>query len=79
MLYIRGGNSGALQGRLFSLCRQYQKVLVIVPEQFTLQTERDLIAGLSAPGFFDIEVLSPSRLTERVFAAAGQQNCGYQR
>ena len=72
MLYIRGGNSGALQERLFSLCRQYQKVLVIVPEQFTLQTERDLIAGLSAPGFFDIEVLSPSRLTERVFAAAGQ-------
>ncbi len=72
MLYIRGGNPPALQERLFSLCRQYKKVLVIVPEQYTLQTERDLIRGLSAPGFFDIEVLSPSRLTERVFASAGQ-------
>ena len=72
MLYILGGSRDALQERLFSLCRQYKKVLVIVPEQYTLQTERDLIQGLSAPGFFDIEVLSPSRLTERVFAAAGQ-------
>lgn len=72
MLHIYGGSRDALQERLFSLCREYQKVLVLVPEQYTLQTERDLIEGLAAPGFFDIEVLSPSRLTERVFAAAGQ-------
>ena len=46
-------------------------MIVIVPEQYTLQTERDLMAGLDAPGFFDLEVLSPSRLTERVFSQAG--------
>lgn len=72
MLLIRSGSQDAGKLRLLSLCREYQKVLVIVPEQYTLQTERDLIDGLNAPGFFDIEVLSPSRLTERVFAAAGQ-------
>ncbi len=73
MLYIKTGSREALRKRLFALCEQYQKVLVIVPEQYTLQTERDLIEGLDAPGFFDMEVLSPSRLTERVFAAAGQE------
>ena len=72
MLSIRSGSAAAGKERLLAICREYGKVLVIVPEQYTLQTERDLIHGLHAPGFFDIEVLSPSRLTERVFAAAGQ-------
>lgn len=72
MLHIRSGSGDAARERLISLCREYKKMLVIVPEQYTLQTERDLMQGLHAPGFFDIEVLSPSRLTERVFAAAGQ-------
>lgn len=72
MLSIRTGTNAALRRRLMDVCREYKKVLVIVPEQYTLQTERDLIDGLQAPGFFDIEVLSPSRLTERVFATAGQ-------
>ena len=72
MLSIRSGSAAAGKERLLAICREYGKVLVIVPEQYTLQTERDLIQGLHAPGFFDIEVLSPSRLTERVFAAAGQ-------
>lgn len=74
MLSIRSGSPEDARARLLEICREYQKVMVIVPEQYTLQTERDLIHGLNAPGFFDIEVLSPSRLTERVFAAAGQDS-----
>lgn len=71
MLTILGGSQQSLRRRLISLAAQGDPMLVIVPEQYTLQTERELMDGLSASGFFDLEVLSPSRLTERVFAAAG--------
>ena len=71
MLHIIAANQEALRRRLVALAERKQPMLVIVPEQYTLQTERDLMDGLGAPGFFDLEVLSPSRLTERVFASAG--------
>ena len=45
--------------------------LWLVPEQFTLQGERELLDRLHLDGFFTIEVLSPSRFSERVLAAAG--------
>ena len=44
---------------------------VLVPEQYTLQAERDLIRDLNLPGLLDISVLSPSRLQQRVFDTAG--------
>ena len=71
MLKILSGSGEALRQQLMDAARQGGKMLVIVPEQYTLQTERDLMEGLSVPGFFDLEVLSPSRLKERVFAQAG--------
>ena len=71
MLKIIGSNPPALQQRLINCARAGGRVIVIVPEQYTLQIERDLMGGLEAAGFFDLEVLSPSRLTERVFARAG--------
>ena len=71
MLKIIGSNPPALQQRLINCARAGGRVIVIVPEQYTLQIERDLMDGLEAAGFFDLEVLSPSRLTERVFARAG--------
>lgn len=71
MLQILGGNRQALRRHLAAMAKEAERLLVIVPEQYTLQTERDLMDSLDAPGFFDLEVLSPSRLTERVFSAAG--------
>lgn len=71
MLKILGGNGETLKRKLIALAAEGGRTLVIVPEQYTLQTERDLLEGLNAPGFFDLEVLSPSRLTERVFAQTG--------
>ena len=71
MLTILGGNQEALRRELLRMAAPGGKMLVIVPEQYTLQTERELMDGLDLPGFFDLEVLSPSRLTERVFALAG--------
>ncbi len=49
-----------------------EQVLVLVPEQFTLQAERDLLRDLRAKGFFRLEVLSPSHLQYRVFDRCGQ-------
>ena len=74
MLTILGGHQETLRRRLLALARDARKMLVIVPEQYTLQTERELMDGLALPGFFDLEVLSPSRLTERVFAQTGTDN-----
>ena len=71
MLNIFGGSADALREKLLEEAARGGRFLVIVPEQYTLLTERELIEGLDAPGFFDLEVLSPSRLTERVFACAG--------
>ena len=71
MLRAVSGNQEALRRYLIGLAAPGGKTIVIVPEQYTLQTERELMEGLRVKGFFDLEVLSPSRLTERVFALAG--------
>ncbi|NLA53671.1 MAG: hypothetical protein GX858_04865, partial [Clostridiales bacterium] len=44
-----------------------EQVVLLVPEQYTLQAERDLLRDLHLPGFFRLEILSPSRLEYRVF------------
>lgn len=48
-----------------------QKHLVLVPEMATLKTEREILDTLHWPGSFDLQVLSPSRLSERVFEHVG--------
>ena len=71
MLTVVQSNQEALRRYLIGHAARRGRMLVIVPEQYTLQTERELMDGLRLPGFFDLEVLSPSRLTERVFSQAG--------
>ena len=47
--------------------RQEGRQLVLyVPEQYTLQAERDLITGLNLPGLLDIRVVSPRKLRQQV-------------
>lgn len=48
-----------------------ERLILIVPEQFTLQAERDLIQHLETPGIMRIEVLSFTRLAYHVFNEAG--------
>ncbi|MBQ8201020.1 MAG: PD-(D/E)XK nuclease family protein [Clostridia bacterium] len=47
------------------------RVILLVPEQYTLQAERELVEGLALPGLMDIDVLSPRRLTRRIREAGG--------
>ena len=51
--------------------RTGQPVFVLVPEQFTLQAERELLEGLDLPGMFQMEVLSPGRLRTRIMELVG--------
>ena len=54
-----------------ALERGDSRLILMVPEQFTLQAERDLIRKLNLPGLLDVEVLSFSRLAHRVFNEVG--------
>lgn len=47
------------------------KTLLLVPDQFTLQAERDAFFYLGAKGLMDLEVVSISRLGLKVLAETG--------
>ncbi|TCO68996.1 helicase-exonuclease AddAB subunit AddB [Marinisporobacter balticus] len=49
----------------------HNRLILIVPEQFTLQAERDLIEKLDLPGIMDVEVLSFTRLAHKVLNEVG--------
>ena len=58
---LRGSMSGAFENHI-----------IVVPKQLTLLTERTLLDVLKLEGSFSIQVVSPERLCQRVFEAAGQ-------
>ena len=53
--------------------RPEQKILVLVPEQFTMQTQKDLVTMHPDGGILNIDVLSFQRLAYRVFEETGTQ------
>ncbi|MDR1954068.1 MAG: exodeoxyribonuclease V subunit gamma [Clostridiales Family XIII bacterium] len=56
------------------LDERVRRVLLIVPEQYTLQAERNAFAYLNAPGFIDFEVLSMTSLGRRILSETGGGN-----
>ena len=48
-----------------------RSVVLFVPEQYTLQAERDLMAGMHLPGLLNLDVVSPTRLKSLVQERAG--------
>jgi len=51
--------------------RTKNKLVLLVPEQFTLQAERDFIEKMNLPGIMRVEILSLNRLAHRVFNEVG--------
>lgn len=49
-----------------------ERCMLLVPSQYTLQAEVDVMEGLKLQGSFMIDVLSPSRLKSRIFERAGE-------
>lgn len=72
---IIGGRAGRLLSHILPQigeCRRAgTRVILLVPEQYTLQAEREIITSLQLPGLLDIEVLSPRRLTRRIRESGG--------
>ncbi|MCD7735743.1 MAG: exodeoxyribonuclease V subunit gamma [Lachnospiraceae bacterium] len=78
MLQFIFGNSGSgkshyLYQKIIEESRLHpeQSYLVIVPEQFTMQTQRDLVLMHPDKGIMNIDVLSFRRLAHRVFEEVG--------
>ena len=46
-------------------------VILLVPQQFTLQAEIDVLIDKDLPGSFQLQVLSPQRLYAKIFDQAG--------
>ena len=71
MLTIYGGRTRRLwphlQETLLASRQEGRRCLVIVPDQYTLQTEYDLIIGMKVPGLFDVEITSFSNLVQHLF------------
>ena len=68
------GNSGA--GKSYTLFRSViedsirhpeQSYLVIVPEQFTMQTQKDIVTRHPNHGTMNIDIVSFARLAYRIF------------
>lgn len=68
----RSGKTAALSARIGAgLRRSDRKALVLVPEQFSFETERALLLALGPQDMTRVEVLSFTRLCERIFHAHG--------
>ncbi len=72
---IIGGRNGRIWPAVLQTVREAREaghpVVLYVPEQLTLQAERDLIAGLNLQGLLDIDVISPKKLRMQVREQAG--------
>ncbi len=75
MIQIIGGPGGDLRAWLFDRITESRKaprrVVLYVPEQYTLQAERDLLTEMGLPGLLDLDVISPSKLKVQIREAAG--------
>ena len=75
MIQIVGGSCSALRDWLFDHIAESRKadrrVVLYVPEQYTLQAERDLLTGMRLPGLLNLDVISPSKLKMLIREAAG--------
>ena len=73
---IYTGRSRLMEGAMLRALREAMAGeradhIIVVPKQLTLQTERTLLDALGLEGSFALQVVSPERLCQRVFEAAG--------
>lgn len=82
MLHIIFGRSGSGKTRFAmnaagDAAKKGLETVLIVPEQFTFETERALVHNFGAKSCLEIEVLSFSRLVHRVMSKYGGLACRY--
>ncbi len=62
------GKSAIIYNRINDLVKNNIPAVLLVPEQFTLQAERELIASGNSKGLLTVNVMSISRLAKDIFA-----------
>lgn len=67
------GKSRYLRERMRELLLNKERVLVIVPEQFTFETERELTEAFSG-GLYNVSVFSFTTLARRVLKKSGERS-----
>lgn len=82
MLHLILGRSGSGKTRFAietsnSEAKCGKKVVIIVPEQFTFETERTLVHEFGPQSCLNIEALSFSRLSHRIMSECGGLACRY--
>lgn len=65
------GKTYAMHQALAQAQRKGQKAVYLVPEQFSLQAEKELIAKTDGGGIFSVKVLTFDRLAHTVFSHVG--------
>ncbi len=55
-----------------SLKNPNKNYIVLVPDQFTMQTQKDLVAASPRKGILNVDVLSFNRLAHRIFEETGE-------
>lgn len=63
---------GEVIDRIGAAAREGKRCMLLVPSQYTLQAEIEVMTRLNLGGTFMIDVLSPGRLKSRIFERAGQ-------
>lgn len=75
-IQLIGGRAGqTLPVLLAGVAAQHQageRVMVLVPEQYTLQAERELMQALHLPGMLDLDVVSPTKLRRLIHERGGR-------
>lgn len=82
MLHLILGRSGSGKTHFAietagSAAKSGKKVVIIVPEQFTFETERTLVRKFGPQSCLNIEALSFSRLPHRIMSECGGLACRY--
>lgn len=60
-----------------SLRHPEKNYLLIVPDQFTMQTQMDLVVEHPRHAIMNIDVLSFGRLTHRILEEVGERSCRF--
>ncbi|MBR5560465.1 MAG: PD-(D/E)XK nuclease family protein [Clostridia bacterium] len=63
---------GEVIDRIGAAAQEGKRCMLLVPSQYTLQAEIEVMTRLNLEGTFMIDVLSPGRLKSRIFERAGQ-------
>ena len=73
----RSGKTYAIQEEIIARSMEDpdRKLIYIVPEQATLQVQRQLLDKHPRHGIFNVEILSFNRLAHRVFQETGGPPC----